>query len=714
MVRITVVIPLFLIGCCSSAAVDAEGNRPVSKVITLLKDMVTQLQKEGEDDAAVKEQMDCWCETGLRDKTAANEANTVKIGRLTEEIASLATNSARLNTEIETLSKEIAHNTEALEEATSLRQKQLAEFTEDEKSMMASIAQMAGAVKTIAAKHDGSFDKASEFKRTGSRSAAFLQADVVSPRAREIDMLEVIVAVKTQMRRHHDLINSHQRSVVTAFLDAPEDTQASFLQEGAEFSPDHSSASGGILGVLKGMKESFETNLAASQKEETRDQADYEALKSAKSTEIAAGESLVETKTMERADTDQRHAEAEQDLQDTERTLAADQDYLKNLKQQCANVDAEFAERTKTRQLEIQAVSKANAFLNSDDANDLYARTFGGAASFVQTEMHLSTRSAASQVLFAVAKLTHDPRLSTLAVRVMSPQDAFNQVRKSIQDMIDTLVAEKEEEIKHKDFCVEELNQNMRDTDDKNRIKQNAESKIEELTMTIKTLTKEIAELKAEISSTYVAIKRGGEDRQKQNSEFQRMVADQRATQKLLVGALDILKGFYGKTSLVQAHGSSSDKAPAGAPPPPGFKSYENNAQSGGVMGMIKQIIEDAKAMEADALKGEEEAQVGYETFITEANKSIVNMQKQISNKMEDRALAESEKAQKVIELKTVNVELDELKKANDDLHGQCDYTIKNFDKKQGARDDEIMALKESMSIFSGGSFGAFVQALKH
>merc|ERR1719157_184113 len=227
---------------------------------------------------------------------------------------------------------------------------------------------MAGAGKTIAAKHDGSFDKASEFKRTGSRSAAFLQADVVSPRAREIDMLEVIVAVKTQMRRHHDLINSHQRSVVTAFLDAPEDTQASFLQEGAEFSPDHSSSSGGILGVLKGMKESFETNLAASQKEETRDQADYEALKSAKSIEIAAGESLVETKTMERADTDQRHAEAEQDLQDTERTLAADQDYLKNLKEQCANVDAEFAERTKTRQLEIQAVSKANAFLNSDDA----------------------------------------------------------------------------------------------------------------------------------------------------------------------------------------------------------------------------------------------------------------------------------------------------------------------------------------------------------
>ena len=39
---------------------------------------------------------------------------------------------------------------------------------------------------------------------------------------------------------------------------------------------------------------------------------------------------------------------------------------------------------------------------------------------------------------------------------------------------------------------------------------------------------------------------------------------------------------------------------PAGPPPPPGFEAYKKNAAAGGVMGMIQQIINDAKAMEAE------------------------------------------------------------------------------------------------------------------
>jgi len=133
---------------------------------------------------------------------------------------------------------------------------------------------------------------------------------------------------------------------------------------------------------------------------------------------------------------------------------------------------------------------------------------------------------------------------------VKSPQDAFDQVRKSIQDMIDQLVTEKEERVKHKDFCVDSIQKNEADTDKKNRQHDDHKYKIGELTDAIKRLTKEIADLKAEIASSYVSLKRAGEDREVQNTDFQRTVADQRATQKLLVGALDILKGFYEKMSL--------------------------------------------------------------------------------------------------------------------------------------------------------------------
>merc|ERR1719222_905785 len=109
--------------------------------------------------------------------------------------------------------------------------------------------------------------------------------------------------------------------------------------------------------------------------------------------------------------------------------------------------------------------------------------------------------------------------------------------------------------------------------------------------MTIEEATKAIETMKAEIKEMHVQLKRAGEDREKQNHEFQGTVADQRETQKLLKQALNILSEFYSKQApagLVQE--------PAGPAPPPGFKAYkQSTAAAGGVMGLIQQIINDAK-----------------------------------------------------------------------------------------------------------------------
>merc|ERR1719281_507606 len=104
--------------------------------------------------------------------------------------------------------------------------------------------------------------------------------------------------------------------------------------------------------------------------------------------------------------------------------------------------------------------------------------------------------------------------------------------------MIAQLLKEKQDEIKHKDFCVEDFNTNALQTERKDREKSDLLAKIEDLKMTIETLTKEIAALKAEIAEMEVQLKRAGENREKENKEFQLTVADQRATQKLLQAAL--------------------------------------------------------------------------------------------------------------------------------------------------------------------------------
>merc|ERR1719191_2137690 len=171
---------------------------------------------------------------------------------------------------------------------------------------------------------------------------------------------------------------------------------------------------------------------------------------------------------------------------------------------------------------------------------------------FIQSHktQHSKRRAAVVKVLHAAAHKFKDPSLIELAVKARI--DAFTEVKKDIQKMIDTLVQEKEDEIKKKDFCVAEINTNEAATEQKTRDKGDLEAKIEDLAMTIDTLAKEIETLKAQVADLQVQMKRAGEDREKENKEFQVTVADQRATQKLLAAALNILKGFYEKAALVQ------------------------------------------------------------------------------------------------------------------------------------------------------------------
>merc|ERR1712242_419641 len=115
------------------------------------------------------------------------------------------------------------------------------------------------------------------------------------------------------------------------------------------------------------------------QKEEAESQKAYEELKAAKEEEIAAGQAQIDTKTQELATTDEKNAQAKVDVEDTKASLSADEQFLMMLKEKCQMTDKEWEERQKTRQLEMQAVSKALAVLSGDDAHDLFTRTFNPA-----------------------------------------------------------------------------------------------------------------------------------------------------------------------------------------------------------------------------------------------------------------------------------------------------------------------------------------------
>merc|ERR1719392_270491 len=127
-------------------------------------------------------------------------------------------------------------------------------------------------------------------------------------------------------------------------------------------------------------------------------------------------------------------------------------------------------------------------------------------------------------------------------------------------------------------------------------------------------------------------------------------------------------------------------------------------------MGMIEEIIAEAKGLEAEAVRAEEDAQKSYETFVKESNNSMDAKNKDIINKSEAKGKAEAEKVESEQELTAVAGDLESLASENTDLHADCDFTLKNFDLRQGARDGEIEALKQAIQIFSGASFSVLLQ----
>merc|ERR1712217_220916 len=137
---------------------------------------------------------------------------------------------------------------------------------------------------------------------------------------------------------------------------------------------------------------------------------------------------------------------------------------------------------------------------------------------------------------------------------------------------------------------------------------------------------------------------------------------------------------------------------------------YKNNAASGGVVSMIQQIISDAKAMEAEAIQSEEDAQKAYEDFVKETNNSIEAKSRDIVNKSEEKSKKEGELVDAKKDKDAVVLELEQLSNYNAELHQSCDFALKNFDLRQTARDEEIEALRQAKAILSGAKFEEFLQ----
>jgi hypothetical protein len=682
---------------------------PVTKVVNLLRDMQKELEKEADEDEEIYDKMSCWCKTNNKEKTQAVADAQTHIAELETVIEESTARSSRLAAEIQAHEEDLAKSQKSLDEEAALRKKQAVEFTGEEKLMLQNIKALDSAIVVLSKHHGG----ASLLANDNGEVAQAMRIARSMMQSQETLLL--------------DSISPEQRRLIMALPQTNQDPDR-FANQGATFKQAYAPQSSEIFGILKQMKETFETNLSETQKEELANAKAFEELQSAKKAEIQATQQALEEKKVQLAETDQKNAKAKQDIEDTQESLSSDQQFLLTLQESCSMTDQEWQSRQKLRQEEIQAVAQAISILTADDARDKFSQTFNflqegsrktPAARDVRQQDQDRRALAAKRRYMArvsthladVARKVHSPKLLALSTTVRL--DPLTKVKEEIDKLITELQDEAKAETIKRDQCVDEKHQNQMQTEDESRNRENLESKQAALKAELSELEESLKTLKAEVAELNVQIKRAGEDREAENKDFQATIQDQRETQKLLQKALEILKAVY-KPHVPNAGNAAAGNAVVGVAasfedeflqqpaPPPGFSEYGRNRAGGGVVGMIEQIINDAHHLEEMAVKDEQTAQQQYEQFVKDTNEAVKAKQDGIVNKGEVKAQAESKLITIAEEISNSKTQLEALSNTLTVLKQDCDFLLRNFAIRQEARDEEVEALREAKAVLSG------------
>merc|ERR1719265_2974385 len=682
--------------------------------------MQVTLTNEMADDEALYKELMCWCNDGSYEKTEEIEAAEAKIAELESSIEAGTAKSAELSAAIKSLEDDIAANKKALAEATELREKQAAEFHKSELDDIEALENLKAAIEILSRHHSSAFPQlaisllANEHKTIpwgpGHESRAERafddmmrtnglhdDASDIHPRTVEPhhflqqDAAKPIAPVATQTNDW----SAHEMVVVRRGLQ----TASAFVQHRHGYMPSYTTQSGEIMGVLKQLQEEMKAALSDAQKAEAAQAAAFAELRAAKTEEIENMEKSAERKEDELATTNNAVANAKEELAEVEASLSADQKFLLNLKATCKDATSNFEERKSARLAEPQAVSETIGILMADGPRDTFKDTYSFAQiSTEHREKSQAQRRRAVDVLRKAAAKGHSPELSIMATNV--ELDSFTKVKAAIDKMVAMLKQQQTDEVATNDYCKAEIQKNEMDTEKATSEKESQEQKIASLTSEIEKISADVVKAKAEIASLQLALQRATEDRVKESLEFQKTIADQRATVGILMTALKRLAEFYDKEDLMQvgSHGREARKQT----PPVVQKEYSANKGSTGVMNMIEKLIFDAKALEKDTTKAEQEAQDAYEGLVETTNGSVAALMKEVTSLTANLADTKEEKIATEGDLADTNKELDGLAKYNVDLHGKCDYVLKNFNARQAARQQEIEALQQAKAILSG------------
>eukprot|EP00746_Dinoflagellata_sp_MGD_P159313 gnl/MRDRNA2_/MRDRNA2_86675_c0_seq2.p1 gnl/MRDRNA2_/MRDRNA2_86675_c0~~gnl/MRDRNA2_/MRDRNA2_86675_c0_seq2.p1 ORF type:complete len:784 (+),score=285.06 gnl/MRDRNA2_/MRDRNA2_86675_c0_seq2:112-2463(+) len=723
--------------CGTSQTYTSEN--PMRKIIGMLQDMASELEREGEVEKEIFEKAICACEGGTKELTKTIDDSTAAIEELTSKLAAGNAEKAQLTQEVSEHKTNTVSAKKDLDEATMLRDKEHKKFVAEETDTKTNIASLGKAIPAI---------------EKGMGGAALMQ-------------MEGSTAKMEKFRRFCEvtkILSNDERSEVLSFLDS-DDSDKSQTQ-----------ASGEILGILKNMKDEMEKDLSDLQAQETTDHEGFNDLKAAKTSEISINEKAVIEKEKRIGAVALAISEDGHALEDSTEEKANAQKFLATMEEQCATVEKDKAMREKMRSEEIAAISEAVNILNDDDALEVFKKVKPAAMvqkpnyeALLQLMSHKGLKVAAAKRSTHVLIQLHNKR--NLAKGKEEPAkeeepigvgDAFTKSEKLVAHMIDGMVGVLHDEDvgdEHKKaWCANE-------TEIAYKIKAEKEETIHQLTATISEeedmLATTIAEIKAlneQIAATDKMVHEATEDRKAAHQEFVDAFATSATALRLIDKAIKRLEKFYMPEkvakekkavkeaalakaglslsqkqrpdaalvqklknkmmegadfdSLLQVHETKASLETSsmlrfenavrnGVDPiviPETPKTYEKK-ESGGVMGLMTEFKTDLKTDMTESETSEKFQAKDYVRIMEEAHASRKQDVKSLHDKEAAKAALDQSLADNNAKLDLTEEELHNLELYIVQLHTECDFLMANFEVRHEGRVDEETGLEEAETI---------------
>jgi len=498
------------------------------------------------------------------------------------------------------------------------------------------------------------------------------------------------------------------------------------LNRDATFKSGYKARSGRILEVLQELKATFVTNLAQAEATESKAQSDYERISTAKGNQKGRTADSLNKMEVEGAARGESKMSASEELASLQAQVEADTKFISETKDALATKKDEWKTRKTLRQGEIAAIEKAISILHSDDARDLFKRSFksqgfsfltlrsASARSLSASRAEASAFNAANELRAAAAK-TGDARLKELVALVSAKTTGhFDAVITAIDKLVDILKKEEAKDLKAKETCESERATNSRTAVKAARTIDEHTDSIAILNTEIKKLEADIAEAKAHIESIQTQMKEAERIRSDENAEWLKTDADDKEAAEVVQQAVDVLTAFYQENglALLQHMGRQIPVVTAGEAPPPPPPTWE--APYGGAMGeqdgiisILTMIKEDILKDQAKAHSEEVAAQQAYNMFMSDSNYQIQSLSMSISHtesvKSNREGMVESHLGLRV----TKKGELDDMLATMAKLAPGCEFMTVNYPVRVQNRQIELDGLYKAKTILTGALSGA-------